>query len=232
MIKRNANDISATLYVGLPVAMILFIYVSALFGGSNWLRGEIGFVELLTSFYLLSAIFYLITTIRIAPTKPLRRWLIFLTLGTIYFAGEEMSWGQVIFEWQTPETWKQVNDQDETNIHNTWFLFDQFPRMVMTLAVLIGGIIVPIYRSLKKVSDFPVTQVFTGWFPTIVCLPVSILAIVVSPIDDMFAQSSYVWLQKIGEISGGELKECYLGLFILIYVISLKYRLRLLEGRD
>lgn len=36
----------------------------------------------------------------------------------IFIAGEEISWGQRIFNIQTPEEIKEINNQDETTIHN------------------------------------------------------------------------------------------------------------------
>lgn len=44
----------------------------------------------------------------------------FLLLALLFVAGagEEISWGQRIFGWQTPESVAQVNVQQETNLHN------------------------------------------------------------------------------------------------------------------
>jgi disulfide bond formation protein DsbB len=36
-------------------------------------------------------------------------------LSCLYIAGEEMSWGQHFFHWNTPEYWAMVNRQEETN---------------------------------------------------------------------------------------------------------------------
>ena len=41
-----------------------------------------------------------------------------LALFFFVFAMEEISWGQRIFGWETPEQWKEVNYQEETNLHN------------------------------------------------------------------------------------------------------------------
>jgi hypothetical protein len=35
--------------------------------------------------------------------------------------GEEISWGQRIFGWGTPEFLGELNAQNETNLHNLWF---------------------------------------------------------------------------------------------------------------
>jgi len=46
--------------------------------------------------------------------------LIYLGLALLFFfgAGEEISWGQRIFGFKTPEQLAQVNKQDELNLHN------------------------------------------------------------------------------------------------------------------
>ena len=41
-----------------------------------------------------------------------------LALGCLGVAGEEISWGQRIFGWETPESLQAANLQEETNIHN------------------------------------------------------------------------------------------------------------------
>lgn len=46
-------------------------------------------------------------------------WLGFAALCCLYVAGEEVSWGQHIIGWNTPEFWATLNDQGETNLHNT-----------------------------------------------------------------------------------------------------------------
>jgi hypothetical protein len=51
---------------------------------------------------------------------PGGRRIFFLLLALLMFlcAGEEISWGQRIFGWQTPAPWAAHNAQSETNLHN------------------------------------------------------------------------------------------------------------------
>ena len=47
------------------------------------------------------------------------RWpLVLAGLACFAIAGEELSWGQWIFHWETPDALAQVNLQNETNLHN------------------------------------------------------------------------------------------------------------------
>ena len=57
----------------------------------------------------------------------------FLGLAAILIAGEEMSWGQWIFRWSTPESLAAVNLQNETNLHN---LVD--PRLYDIVYAVVG----------------------------------------------------------------------------------------------
>ena len=50
------------------------------------------------------------------------RNVFFFLLGCLFFLGfgEEISWGQRIFGFETPELLNEINAQQETNIHNLW----------------------------------------------------------------------------------------------------------------
>ncbi|MEX2387958.1 MAG: hypothetical protein WD534_08770 [Phycisphaeraceae bacterium] len=41
-----------------------------------------------------------------------------VALATIFFTGEEISWGQTYLQWQTPEAYHELADSGETNLHN------------------------------------------------------------------------------------------------------------------
>ena len=65
------------------------------------------------------------SAIRLAPalSRSSQRWPILVGLGgaSVVFFGaglEEISWGQRLFGWQTPEGFKALNYQQETSLHN------------------------------------------------------------------------------------------------------------------
>ena len=102
---------------------------------------ENGFVENLQSLILFLSIILIIKYRKIYIENLLIRiFLGIYLIGLIYYFGEEISWGQQFFKWETPEFFKNYNNQNETNIHNISNLFDQFPR---TLVLLWCSIIVP-----------------------------------------------------------------------------------------
>ncbi len=91
---------------------------------------EDGPVEYLTFFFsFIAGILSLLTAFKAKienPQKIKQKWQLILFkvcffvfgLGLIFVAGEEISWGQRIFNIKTPEEIEQVNLQKELNLHN------------------------------------------------------------------------------------------------------------------
>ena len=83
------------------------------------------------------------------PYPWLGWWVLMWTLACIFFAGEEVSWGQWFFEWKSPEIFKQLNSQQETNLHNiTPWLF-QKPQALVEIWIITGGLVLPLWRRYK-----------------------------------------------------------------------------------
>ncbi|MHC6594069.1 hypothetical protein [Arthrobacter sp. C152] len=61
-----------------------------------------------------------------------------IAVGVVFLAGEEISWGQRIFGWQTPAGMESINRQDETNLHNIRGV-QEFVPAAMLLASLYGA---------------------------------------------------------------------------------------------
>ncbi len=120
------------------------------------LKGEAGMVEVATFLFLLIAIGFCVSSLavtrRLGLSGFLKTWLLILIAGAAYFGLEEISYGQHMFGWGTADSWKALNDQDETNLHNVHALFDQVPRALLTLGILVGGVILPLYRHFRNIS--------------------------------------------------------------------------------
>jgi hypothetical protein len=85
---------------------------------------EDSFVEWATVIFLLSAM--IVSICRIIRLRNVRPRLFmavtaFLALVCFFGAGEEISWGQRIFDIQTPEYFQTYNQQGETGLHNLAF---------------------------------------------------------------------------------------------------------------
>jgi hypothetical protein len=67
-----------------------------------------------------------------------------LAAGTFFIAGEEISWGQRVFGWTTPEDLETINAQQEISVHNIYGFHQWFIYCVMlgglygTVAPLVG----------------------------------------------------------------------------------------------
>ncbi len=91
------------------------------------------------------------------------RWY-WLALGAGLFvvAMEEISWGQWVFFFETPDSWKEINRQGETNLHNLAGLWGQseWLRLGFVLAGL-SGLLANRWRSLRMIA---VPRPMLGWF--------------------------------------------------------------------
>jgi hypothetical protein len=134
------NRRNLILYLGLPLFVILLPLVwYAITGKYSVFKGEAGIIENMTVLFLVVAIGFCVASLsrvhRLELSGFLMAWLFIIILGAAYFALEEISYGQHMFGWGTAETWKELNDQDETNLHNVHSLFDQVPLLPLILIV-------------------------------------------------------------------------------------------------
>jgi len=94
-------------------------------------------METLAVILLLVVSIYLIRSGSIAINKRLgfKVILVLFLMGSfsVVVMMEEISWGQRIFGWETSESFKELNTQDETNIHNAIFLKGMAVEHIFTL---------------------------------------------------------------------------------------------------
>ena len=113
---------------------------------------ENGPIENIQSILLLFSILILLSLInKIRFNQIITIFVIIKILALIYYLGEEISWGQHFFKWNTPELFNEINNQKETNLHNISNLFDQLPR---SFVMLWCGLIPIIFYFLKKKFSF------------------------------------------------------------------------------
>lgn len=221
-------DLPAWAWLGLPLILFLFPYALNIDERLSALaQGEMGIVENVTVLTLLLGVVGGVVALssRIpVPGTWLKGWILLLTLACFGFAGEELSWGQHFAGWSTPETWAHVNDQQETNLHNTSSLFDQVPRGLLTLEALVGGTIVPLLVMAGKIRLDP-SRPFHWFWPTYTAIPVSVMALTVT-LPKKAARLLDLTIPRGIEVVGGETKECLLAAFMSLYLWSLYVRLR------
>ena len=97
--------------------VFLFYYSNSLY---NLFVEEDGIIEYSTAIFLLSVSIYLINkllkTVKVISTKNIG--IVLFSIIFFFGFGEEISWGQRIFNIETPQFFVENNLQSETNIHN------------------------------------------------------------------------------------------------------------------
>lgn len=181
--------------------------------------GELGLIELATPLLAFIGFFIGLRLLRLAWPRVGSReriWYVLVVLGCFYFGGEELSWGQHLFGWGTPEYLEEINDQEETNIHNISSWFDQKPRLLLELWVLIGGVIMAPLNYLRGNRS-------AGWlWPGIECFPTALLAILVRLPERI--KTVFDIEQLPLELRFSEPQEYYFALFLLIYLAAASAR--------
>jgi hypothetical protein len=144
------------------------------------------------------------------------------TLSCLYIAGEEMSWGQHFFHWNTPEYWALVNRQGETNLHNTYAVFEKWPRAILEIGILIGGLLVPLIAAFDPRVRANRLSLF---LPPAALVPTAI-AVFAFKYLDVAQQKGYLptLVQRPSEAV-----ELFLYFFIFAYLVIFERRIREIE---
>jgi len=228
----ETRDLPKWLWLYVPLA-VLPMQVAARLGGEEtyktWMRGEISVPELGTVLWLAIAVIAgvaLLLKRRRLPQRWLAAWIALFTLGCFFFGGEEASWGQSYVHWRTPEAMAAANAQQETNLHNMngpmRNLFDKAPRTALTIAA-IGAVAIAFWASRQPEKFGPRTKLHWIW-PTYVCVPAALLALLIGFPGKAF-EAFGAAVPNVLQMQVGEFKEYFLGLFLMVYVLSLRMRL-------
>ena len=76
--------------------------------------------------------------------------LILYLVGLTYYFFEEISWGQHLFFWMTPDFFSKLNSQNETNLHNMSNLFNELPRTLLLLFCSLSFLFAKLINSSSK----------------------------------------------------------------------------------
>ena len=124
-----------------------FIIVSVNFLFKNhknlyfFLIKEDGIIEYSTAFFLLFSSIYLIYVFNNNNNNQNNFGLLLFSIAFFFGFGEEISWGQRIFDIESPFFFSENNLQNETNIHNLMIAGVEFNKWIFTyLSVFIFSI--------------------------------------------------------------------------------------------
>lgn len=157
--SANAWRVSTWAIILLLLAPILIMFVgaaSALFGKQFYLlvTGEDGIAENIQVFiYVITLVLALITVRSHWRAKEyfIASLYVVLCVGLVFLTGEEISWGQRIFGWGTTGVFAEINQQQETNLHNIRGVQDLFKWIQLLVGAY--GVFLPLL--VKRVRVFP-----------------------------------------------------------------------------
>ena len=119
------------------ITSILITSVNFLFTDYNnlykYLIKEDGIIEYSTAFFLLFSSIYLIYAFNKNKNQNQYKFGLLLFSFSFFFGfGEEISWGQRIFDIESPFFFSENNLQNETNIHNLMIAGIEFNKWIFT----------------------------------------------------------------------------------------------------
>lgn len=150
----------------------------------------------------------------------LRIAVAFFAIACFYFGMEEESWGQHLFKWETPTTWGEINRQNETNLHNTSYYFNQLLQSILLAAVIVGGVLLPLAVWLRGPTGVPLIDIL---IPPLALVPVALTTMLFKYLQRLEKDSDVSWLSRPSEAT-----ETFFSMFMLFYLIMLARRTRTL----
>ncbi len=230
------GDAPRWLWLWFPIASIAVMFAVRDLGKDIYDRvmaTEQGVVENGTVVILLIAIAAGVLAFRrrrSLPNRWLGRWLLLVTVGCAYIAIEEVSWGQHLVGWETPASIGAINDQGQTNLHNISSWFDQKPRLIVELGILVGGVIFPLWALLTGFAPDP-NRDWRYWFwPTFACLPAAVV-VATAKFPKRF-DKWFDWPRPPPlDIGLSEVHEYFIATVLMVYLWSFYLRLRQFETR-
>lgn len=170
-------------------------------------------VEWLSFLFLLLSAFLLLITGKEEIKRLAGKFVLLVSGLTFILAMEEVSWGQMIFNWQSPEFFIESNAQQETNIHNMILLSGQPNTIIVTCILFILTFFCLIRWCLDKRNKIKSNSIADVIFPPILLV-------------GYFLLGALIYLGLVLQINGIEIPvlipsdqeifECFFALGILL----------------
>ena len=148
-------------YSGVCLTILFYSYLKIIdpvrAGG---LAVEDGYIENLTAISLFLAGFLLFATARMERNSVRRCIYVLGGLVMMFGAGEEISWGQRIFEFATPDILLDANYQREFNVHNMFRSSDSWRILVSNFIFVVA--LAAFFCRKDKLLGIPLPSIFLG----------------------------------------------------------------------
>lgn len=139
------------LHIGVPTFLLIGAFAADYAGGSVKdfvLNPYTGLGETLTGIGIISAaviVAFILARSTVEMDWRLKMWLALFIVAMIFFAGEDLNWGQHYLGWTPPDYFMEHNREEETNLHNMWpLLFNRLPRGLVNTWLIVACLIVPL----------------------------------------------------------------------------------------
>ncbi len=221
------------LWMYLPFITLIVFYAARAVSEEFFYKAvfsEFGFIENLSILCTFVGFIYALRVVFSQGHKIEKSFRILMSLfafGCLFLFVEETSFGQHFFGWTTPEGLAAINKQQEINFHNTTDWLDKYPRLLLTIGILVFGLIMPLVA--RKKQNYAVKCSYQDYFwPTVASIPVAICTIV-----PRFIERIGVWFDvtlpgflNVKTHAYQELQETYIQMFLMIYAMSIYRRLK------
>lgn len=192
-------------FITIVASLLVGAYYQFIIGGLAFKERfavEDGVIETGTAILLLCIGFYMLVK-GIRNQNGRAAWWIICTIAMgvlfVFGGGEEMSWGQRIFGFETPESLKEINRQDEVTLHNIRIgefdvnkrIFSQLFTAILVIYFLAAPILYHRVNVLKQFinrSGVPIPQ----WHQTIMFIA-SVCIIMLFPSEKKWELLEFVF---------------------------------------
>lgn len=229
----ESTDLTRTFSLVIPILLTVVPFATLLIGDEysfyrTWMITEAGLIEHATVlFSVLGLVFAVLIVInRKACPRP---WMGFLMLvfavGFFYIAGEEISWGQHLFLWDTPTWIGEVNRQNETNLHNLHLSLDRIPKTIIGVGIVLSGLAWPLYSRFRDVKIVDTEGDWYWLWPTSVVRVTALAFLIVWLLDRLMVNTDLLSGEGFS-LGFQEHREMIMLYFLLLYSASIYLRLR------
>lgn len=215
----------------LPAAIVLWICLSYWLAPSLYsevMNPEEGVLEIGVTLVLAVTFAIGVTVLTSLERKTsggLWYWVAGYCFGVFFFLGEDANWGQYYFDLIVPDYFILNNKEQEINLHNMSSWFNQKPRHVVELWVLVAGVACPLgWNWPKRVTRRFVPQVLWPGRETLVVALLAMLVILPGRVFDLV--QPVLGLDSIRGVRVSELQEFCFAWFMMLYIWHLGQRIR------